>query len=494
MISLKAVRRAGVPLVAIETSDMQQTILNITNEMNGKAKETPMLRWDVCRGLEGLNDEGKKFSNGYDAQATQNPKDCLLILADNKLPERAIIFFENAHLYWKMEEVLQATWNLRDILKGIGATLVMLCASVQLPAELKNDIITLTDTLPDDAEVTIIVDSILKDAKIKKVEDKEKIHDTLLGLSAFAAEQVLAMSIQKQDGETNIDRVGLWERKRKMIEQTPGLSVWRGGETFKDIGGYENVKSFMQSICKGNSAPRSIVFIDEIEKSMAGSQSDSSGVSQDYLRCLLTWMQDKKAAGIVFIGISGSGKSAIAKATGNEANIPTIAFDMGGMKNKFVGDSEGAIRTALQVVDAVSQGKCLFVTTCNSIGSLPPELRRRFSLGTFFFDIPDDKAKTKIWNIHLKKYGVTEKQKASFPNDAGWTGAEIENCCNISYRLNCTLTQAAKFIVPVTVSGKDRILQMSKDASGKYIDASKEGIYIYQEKQNQANQSRKFEE
>ncbi len=500
MISIKDVRRAGVPLVAVETSDMQQTILNVTNELNGKAQEVPILCWDVCRGLEGLNEKGKEFlGTGGINDGLQNPKDCLVALAFNmishhKEAERSIIFFQNAHLYWKMEEVLQATWNLRDILKGIGATLILLCASVQLPAELKNDIVTLTDSLPDDAEVTIIVDSILKDAKIKKVEDKAKIHDTLLGLTAFAAENVLAMSIKKEEGETIIDRVGLWERKRKMIEQTPGLSVWRGGETFEDIGGYDNAKLFMKSICKGNASPRSVIFIDEIEKSMAGSQSDSSGVSQDYLRCLLTWMQDKKAAGVIFIGVAGSGKSAIAKATGNESNIPTIALDLGGMKGSLVGESEQRLRTALQVVDAVSQGKCLFVATCNSIGSLPPELRRRFSLGTFFFDIPDDKAKTKIWSIHLKKYSITDKQKSAFPNDAGWTGAEIENCCNIAFRLNCNLTQAAKFIVPVTVSGKDRILQMSKDASGKYIDASKEGVYKYEEKAMQVNAGRKFNE
>jgi len=269
MISIKSVRRAGVPLVAIETSDMQQTILNITNELNGKAHEVPLLRWDICRGLEGLNEPGKSYFNSLSTTAaeTKQPHECLNIIAansDGKKAERMIIFFENAHLYWKIEDVLQATWNLRDILKGIGATLIMLCSSVQLPAELKNDVITLTDTLPDDAEVSIIVDSILKDAKIKKCQDKEKIHDTLLGLSAFAAEQVLAMSIKKENEETTIDRIGLWERKRKMIEQTPGLSVWRGGETFEDIGGYDNAKTFMQNICKGNSSPRSIVFIDEI--------------------------------------------------------------------------------------------------------------------------------------------------------------------------------------------------------------------------------------
>ena len=50
----------------------------------------------------------------------------------------------------------------------------------------------------------------------------------LLGLAAFPAEQVLAMSLSR----TGLDLDQLWERKRQVIEQAPGLSVWRGGETF----------------------------------------------------------------------------------------------------------------------------------------------------------------------------------------------------------------------------------------------------------------------
>ena len=59
-----------------------------------------------------------------------------------------------------------------------------------------------------------------------------------IGLAAFPAEQALAMSLVKRE----LDTEDLWERKRQIIEQTPGLSVWRGGETFEDIGGVENVK------------------------------------------------------------------------------------------------------------------------------------------------------------------------------------------------------------------------------------------------------------
>jgi hypothetical protein len=65
-----------------------------------------------------------------------------------------------------------------------------------------------------------------------------KAVDALIGLAAFPAEQALAISLVKRQLNTE----DLWERKRQIIEQTPGLSVWRGGETFEDIGGVENVK------------------------------------------------------------------------------------------------------------------------------------------------------------------------------------------------------------------------------------------------------------
>ena len=49
--------------------------------------------------------------------------------------------------------------------------------------------------------------------------------DALIGLAAFPAEQVVAMSLSKQ----GLDAEQLWERKRQIIEQAPGLKIWRGG-------------------------------------------------------------------------------------------------------------------------------------------------------------------------------------------------------------------------------------------------------------------------
>ena len=46
----------------------------------------------------------------------------------------------------------------------------------------------------------------------------------------------------------------------------------------------------------------------------------------------------------------------------------------------------------------------------------------------------------------MAKYGVT----GELPDDDGWTGAEIKECCRKAYRLKLTLKESAEYLVPVT--------------------------------------------
>jgi len=143
--------------------------------------------------------------------------------------------------------------------------------------------------------------------------------------------------------------------------------------------------------------PRIVVFLDEIEKAFAGTGTDLSGVKTEMAGTLLTWMQDHEAEGTIFLG-------------------PV-------RQESLVGASGERLRSALQVVDAVSQGRSLRIATCNSIASLPPELRRRFTMGTFFFDLPDAGDREAIWKLYLAKYGVAGER----PQDDGWTGPRSRN-------------------------------------------------------------------
>ncbi|MGH9436280.1 MAG: AAA family ATPase, partial [Terriglobia bacterium] len=205
--------------------------------------------------------------------------------------------------------------------------------------------------------------------------------------------------------------------------------------------------------------------------------TDLSGVKTEMAGTMLTWMQDHEADGAIFIGPPGSAKSATAKATGGTAGIPTIAFDLTAMESSLVGASGDRLRAALKVVEAVSQGRTLFIATCNSITSLPPELRRRFTLGTFFFDLPTTEEREAIWRIYLEKFGVS----GELPNDQGWTGAEIKECCRKAYRLKTSLVDAAQYIVPISRSAADQIKALRQTASGKFLSASKPGVYRFEE-------------
>lgn len=492
---IKAIRRASVPLVAFETSDPAQTIKSCVKALNGDAQKVPVIQWDCMAGQQSLNGEPSRQALAeLGREPVQDPALFLDALgrAAGKLVKTGdqaqsvlldgLVFVHNGHRYLQSDTVVQALWNLRDVLKVWGVTLVLLCPSVVLPAELAHDVVVVTEPLPGADEVREIASRIYKDCGVDeaKFKDGDKVVDTLMGVSAFAAEQSLAMSVYDFGREkgVGVDMQQLWERKRKMVEQTPGLTVFRGGETFDDVGGCANVKRFLKSILtSGRNPVRCVGFIDEVEKLLAGAQGDLSGVSQDQLAVLLREMQDSEIPGIIFIGPPGTAKSAVAKAAGACAGAEVLSIDTGAMTGSLVGESQAKIRKAMQTFKAVSQGKGLFIATCNKIAALPPELRRRFTLGTFFFDLPDREERKAIWKIWLKKYGHDADQLP--PEDEGWTGAEIKACCDIAWRTGQKLFDAAKFVVPVCKSAPEAVENLRQMASGRFVSAGKSGVYQY---------------
>ncbi len=477
----KLARRAGVPVIALETPDPAATISACCKAMNSKYEESIVCRWDIIRGLTGVNDLGEQFAKEISpdgAVQTGNPSECLSLIAGQN-PKEFVLFFSNAHRFIGNESVAQAVWNLRDPFKYSHSAIVLLAPSIVLPEELRRDAITITEELPGDEELGGILDSLCKTNKLPPVPDREREQciDTMLGLSAFESEQTLAMAITK-DG---INQDVLWSRKVKVIEQTPGLSVWKGRETFDDLGGLTNLKQFLRSVLTSERNPvRSIYFCDEVEKALAGSAGDTSGTSQDQLQSLLTYMQDKNVPGMILIGHCGCGKSAIAKAAGGVAGCPVLSVDFGAMKGSLVGQSEERIRAALRVGEAISQGKAMFIFTCNKIGVLPPEFRRRCTLGTFFVDLPDADEQVPIWQVWIKKY---ELPAQALPECEQWTGAEIRACCDVAWRAGLSLLDAAKFVVPVIKAAPDQVKALREQASGRYISASYPGAYQWPPKQ-----------
>ncbi len=469
---VRAARRVGTPLLIVRTADPASTITQVSASVNGKQSPPPVLVWDFIGGLQGRNEGGKSSVAKVlgENSPVLGPGDVLALA--QRIVADAILFLLNPQRIWEQPDVVQGIWNLRDVFKASGQMLVLVTPpGATLPIELQNDVMIIDEPLPSTDDLAKLVADTFESANLPTPDDVtvSKVVDALVGLAAFRAEQVLAMSLSKNG--LDLDR--LWERKCQAVEQTAGLAIWRGGETFDQIGGCDNIKRFLTAVLGGREAPRVIVFVDEIEKAFAGTGTDMSGVKTEMTGTMLSWMQDRGADGIIFIGPPGAAKSAVAKAAGATAGIPTVAFDLCAMQSSLVGGSGERLRAALQVVDAISQGRSLWIATCNSITSLPPELRRRFTLGTFFFDLPSLDEREAIWEIYIKRWDLT----ADRPDDDGWTGAEIKECCRKAWRLKLSLCESAEYIVPVSRSAADQIEALRRQASGRFLSASQPGVF-----------------
>lgn len=471
--------QVSVPIIALETSDPAHSLAQLLYVLS-QDEAVAVLQWDCVSGLRALNGQGERTASVLADGAGASLGELLSTISTKATTEggirKSVIVLHNAQRHLEHAYEVQALWNCRDNCKAQQVMLVAMHCGWTVPPELQHDVMQFVEPLPGESELAEKVQHLV-DAYSEVRTDAREVQDVAraaLGCTAFAAENMAAMNLRLSGFEVD----GVWEAKRKKIDSTPGLSM-AGSGSFDQIGGVDTIKGFLKGILNGKDKPNAVVFLDEIEKSLGGAAGDTSGVGQDQLGCLLSYMQDHRASGCIMLGPPGAAKSAVCKATGAEAKIPTIQLDLGSTKGSLVGQSEQQLRDALKVITAVSGGKTLFLATCNSLASLPPELRRRFKLGIWFFDLPTLPEREVIWRLYTKRFGI--KEKPGVLTQEPWTGAEIESCCEIAWRIGCTLQDAANYIVPIAKASAESIEHLRNNAVGKFLSASYPGPYTRQQ-------------
>jgi len=486
-------RRVSTPLVAISTPDPAALTASLLLTL---PPEVAVVQWDIINGVVARNELGVEAASkmvGDQDTTPNNPTGCAV--KANNLPPNSVLFLLQADRWLSNDQMghkfAMACWNLRDKFKSDRRTLVLLGHDMNsLPAELGGDTLQLDDQLPRKEEIRqIITDNVITqfnrsierhNATVapdqqRPVLDIEPLQlsqavDANLGLTAYQVEQFTAMALRGG----GIDIRSLEDRKEKQIERTPGLSVFRQGSTFTDVGGCGPVKEEITSLMQSTKRHfQAVVWLDEIEKTGLGNTSDLSGVNSDAEGQILTYMEDHNPYAIVLVGVPGCGKSEIAKAAGATFNRPTIRFDLGGMKGSHVGESERYVREALRVTSAVTNDNGLWIATSNKVSNLSPALRSRFS-DVFFFDLPSRDELEVIWKIWLRKFSLDNQP---LPDDAGWVGRNIKKCCEKAYLKGVTLLDAAKSIVAVAQSAADDIAELRSQASGRFLSASYHGVF-----------------
>ena len=483
----KTERRAGTPLVAIVTPDVQAAPLKV---VRATPEDVPVLAWSCSSGLASMNragfsarDKAAESLGGVAPESIANLGD--MLVAARALPERTVLLILNAHLGWGKEVARDAAGQLRDAFKEDQRTLAFVVPdAADMPRELAADVRVVREQLPsaDDRRDTIagVYEGAAGPNGLPPMDDAtlRRAVNATAGLTAFAVEQATAVALRKE----GLDVAALRTTAFETINARRGLRVGTERLTRKDVGGLNALLDFASDVGRGPEAPSVVVLVDEIEKAMAGSGAggDSSGTTQDLLGQWLTWTEASKVFGMLLMGPPGSGKSLAAQAIAGELQVPLVWCDMAGMKASLVGESGANMRAALQTIDAVAggPGKVMVVATCNGVSELRPELLRRFK-PRFMVDLPSVEALEEIWRIQLEAHGLgtLAANKARLPDATGWTGAEVRDVCRIARATGMTPKDAARFVIPLSVSSAEAIARVRTEARGRFVDAFGGGPY-----------------
>jgi hypothetical protein len=172
--------------------------------------------------------------------------------------------------------------------------------------------------------------------------------------------------------------------------------------------------------------------------------------------------------GVLLVGVPGCGKSLSAKAIAGAWRLPLYRLDLSAILGRYVGQSEGRLREALETADRAAPcvlwideiekglagqndstgvnrrlvGQFLFwlqesrhrvfvVATSNDVRALPPELLRKGRFDELFFvDLPDADDREEIIVMYYRRYvrrePATELVDKLAGLSEGFAGADIE--------------------------------------------------------------------
>lgn len=425
---------AGFPIIYLNTFE-EDKVDTIIKEVNS-GKE--IYEWNE--------------TNGYIDFETKTPmtEDCTLEMMLDQLKtqemlDRKIILLKDVNAYLDDSKIVSKIKGLaRMINQGADATVIIISNILVIPKELEKFITILEMDYLNSDEIKQIILKFIKDNELDAVKDSliDELAVAFKGLTEFEVNNLLALSYA-DDGElTRRDLRLIFDQKQQMIKKAGILEMIPLKETIEDIGGLENLKEWFIRKAK-------------VYKNM--NKAKQYGVDMP--------------KGVLIAGVPGCGKSLNAKAAANLFEVPLLRLDMGRLMGKYVGESEGNLRNAIALAEAISpcvlwidelekafagiggdgggaevttrlfgnfltwmqekDSPTFVVATANDITKLPPELLRKGRFDEIFYvGLPNEYEREKIFQIHINKRRPQDLKNIRISElitkTKGFSGADIE--------------------------------------------------------------------
>lgn len=413
---VSALLRARNPLIWLVTRE-EARAERIVLDAATSAGYVPVW-WDCANGLTEL--DGKAI----DSRAT-DPAIALAAVRD--ATQRQVYVLRDLPPWLRDPTVTRGLRSLCRTLpqapRAEARAVVIVTPSAEVPPELSGHAIVIDVPLPDREEIAALLDSAIEalpdDMRATAAPNgtRDAAIDAALGLTAEEAQSTFARSLITM---RTIDAATVAAEKRRVIARERVLEWFDPLPAGLDgVGGLEALKAWLLQ-------RRAAFTVKAREYGL------------------------RPPKGVLLVGVPGCGKSLSAKAIATAWGMPLLRLDMGALKSKWVGESEGNIRKALKVAETVAPcilwldeiekamggatqgaadggvssdalgailqwmqdraGSVFVVATANDVSALPPELLRKGRFDeVFFVDMPTPRERASVLQAALREYQLANR-------------------------------------------------------------------------------------
>jgi hypothetical protein len=465
MATFKEYLRAGYSCLWINTLEparAQQTLGMIALEVSPNAVP---IRWDLAQGSVNL-------ATGT-ITACPSPVEALKQAA--KAPEGTVAFLHNFHRLLGSLEVVQTIQNLVPTLKEKGNCIVVLAPSAEkLPEELARVFTTLEFSLPTSEDLRQVASKIGEPYNLVPPAESNGLVDAALGLTDMEAEDAFALALVETGG---FDAAVVAKEKAGALLRQSKITLELYPERFADLGGLARLKEYTLRTAR---SPLSLGILllgvsGTGKSSFARALGNELGIptlSLDFGRMMSSLVGSSEAT----IREALKAVDAMGRCVLFLDELEKGLAGAGSSGQLDSGVKAGVAGTFLKWLSDRKPGRAYVIATTNDISKLPPEYvgSQRWN-AVFFLDLPTSEEKAAIWAIWAKRLlGLSPEDlaKVEMPSDQEWTGADIRKCCETSAMMGSLLPEAAEYVVPLARSMKEQIQALRDWASGRAIPAS----------------------
>lgn len=312
--------------------------------------------------------------------------------------------------------------------------------SQAIPGNLNDEIYLIDMPLPTDEEILAFLVNVFSTQKLESEISSAMMYEYALAMKGLTLRNIEHLILhllhsEKPNYELFVDEI--LAAKSQLLKKESCLEFVPIKHNLEQIGGLDNLKDWVTQ-----------------RKHLFTQEGFNSGLPLP--------------SGVLFMGVSGCGKSMAAKAIASAWNIPLVRLDMSLVLSGSYGPAEQAFKHAIELAEQIAplvlwidelensfgydenmQGHgnmnifssfltwmqekpdtVFLAATANRIMELPAELMRKGRFDQLFFlDLPNMQERETIMQIHLARQGAkVEDFNLSYLAVAtqDWSGAEIE--------------------------------------------------------------------